>query len=191
MAVVVVGGGARGVGKTALVCGVISALPEFAWIAVKVSNHTHSDLAPIYEEIADGEAAGQRSGGGNPGSGEEADTARYLAAGAWRAFLVSASDAEFEERLRGLETRVGPKANLIFESNRVLRHVRADVCLAIEADAARKPSFALVEMARQAKVRRAGRAGDEFMPGAEAVFQLAEFARISEPMRTWLRERLG
>jgi hypothetical protein len=194
MAVVVVGGGARGVGKTTLVCGVICALPEFAWIAVKVTTHAHSGLAPVYEEIVNREAGGERSGGWIPAAGREADTdtARYLAAGARRAFLVSASDAEFEERLRALQARVGPDANLIFESNRMLRHLRADVCLAVRADGLEKPSFALVEIAKQATVRRAAASGgDEIMPGAETVFQLAEFARISEPMRTWLCARLG
>ena len=46
MAVVVVGGGGRGVGKTALVCGVIAALPEMQWVAVKIAGHEHGLRTP-------------------------------------------------------------------------------------------------------------------------------------------------
>ena len=38
MAVIVVGGGGRGAGKTALVCGLMRALPEIAWTAMKVTH---------------------------------------------------------------------------------------------------------------------------------------------------------
>src|ERR1700678_2626146 len=41
MAIIVVGGSNRGVGKRALVCGVMAALPEYRWAAVKISSHLH------------------------------------------------------------------------------------------------------------------------------------------------------
>ena len=50
MAIIVVGGSNRGAGKTALVCGLIAALPEFHWIAVKVTDHDHGQPSPIWEE---------------------------------------------------------------------------------------------------------------------------------------------
>ena len=76
MAIIVVGGGGRGAGKTALVCGLMRALPEIPWTAVKITSHEHGHRAkPIFEETA-------------PGQGT--DTARYLAAGARRALLVTA-----------------------------------------------------------------------------------------------------
>lgn len=42
MAIIVVGGSNKGVGKTALVCGLIAALPEYRWAAVKISSHMHT-----------------------------------------------------------------------------------------------------------------------------------------------------
>ena len=42
MAIIVVGGSNKGVGKTALVCGLIAALPEYRWAAVKISSHMHA-----------------------------------------------------------------------------------------------------------------------------------------------------
>jgi len=188
MAIVVVSGSGRGAGKTALVCGLIAALPEFAWVAVKVTTHAHSVLARIYEEPVAENSCAQGFD-----AGQQTDTARYLAAGAWRAFLVSALDSELDKRLSELRGLVGLEANLLFESNRVLRHVQPDVCLAIEADAdaPRKPSFTLVERVKQATVRRAGfGAGDKVPGGAEPVFELTDFASIPESMQQWLRARL-
>ncbi|HEY1767367.1 MAG TPA: hypothetical protein VGG26_06910 [Terracidiphilus sp.] len=179
MAIVVVGGGARGAGKTALVCGLIAALPEFSWIAVKITGHMHGDGTAVREESV---------------AEQGTDTGRYLAAGARRAFLVSALDAELGERLCELETLAGPKAHFVFESNRVLGLLRADLGLAIEPEAGTptKPSFALIERDRHASVRRAG-AGDEekFLAGAQPEFLLRDFARIPGWMQEWLRERLN
>jgi hypothetical protein len=178
MAVLVVGGNGRGVGKTALVCGLIRALPEFSWMAVKITNHAHGDWPALYEEAA---------------AGQGTDTGRYLAAGARRAFLVTAGDGDFGERLSELRKFLGPEPNLIFESNRILRFLEPDLCVAIEPEAStpRKSSFSLVEREKHASVRRArnGSAG-QFLPGPQPVFELAEFERLSEPMRRWLRERL-
>lgn len=41
MAIIVVGGSNRGVGKTTLVCGLIAALPEYRWNAIKITTHDH------------------------------------------------------------------------------------------------------------------------------------------------------
>jgi hypothetical protein len=49
MAVIVVGGGGRGAGKTALVCGLMRALPEIKWTAVKITTHEHGKETPIWE----------------------------------------------------------------------------------------------------------------------------------------------
>jgi hypothetical protein len=205
MAIVVVGGCERGVGKTALVCGVLSALPEFAWIAVKVTAHGHAGDARIRgkkaggiakgiaEEIAGGKDTRETSAARGSAAEQGSDTARYLAAGARRAFLLTADDCELGERLSDLASSLGPRSNLIFESNRVLGHLRADLCLAIEPEsgAARKASFVLVERAALAWMRRVGADGTEKLrPGPQPVFKLAEFERISAPMQHWLRAHL-
>ncbi len=59
--IIVVGGNARKVGKTSLVCAIIRAFPEAEWRAVKVSPHEHT--------------------------GEGGDTERYRQAGACEAAL--------------------------------------------------------------------------------------------------------
>jgi hypothetical protein len=183
MAIIVVGASARGAGKTALVCGLIAALKEFDWVAVKITTHAHASLARVHEETAGEESA----------AGQGTDTARYLAAGARRAFLISALDAELGERLSEFGKLVEAEANLIFESNRVLRHLQPDLCLAIEPDAGapRKSSFVLVDREKQVAVKRAKPGtGDRVQPGVHPVFELTQFERLSEPMRQWLRQRL-
>jgi len=133
MAIIVVGGSNRGVGKTALVCGLIAVLPDYRWTAVKITTHNHQQpVSPGRENIAEGPAADaphplrapffrqifeRRSGetAGAPESapanrpiweettpGDETDTARYLAAGAARALLVSVPDGELAERRAAL-----------------------------------------------------------------------------------------
>lgn len=69
-----IAGSGRGAGKTAVGCALIAALPEYRWIAVKVSPHRHDLPDGLWEETD---------------RHSEKDTGRYLAAGAWRSFLVS------------------------------------------------------------------------------------------------------
>jgi molybdopterin-guanine dinucleotide biosynthesis protein len=178
MAIVVVGGSSRGVGKTALVCGIIAALPEFRWTAVKITTHAHGQPAAIWEERV---------------AGQGTDGARTLAAGAERAFLVTAEADELAGTARALLQTLradDPAVQVIFESNRIVEHVRPDVCLAVAADAEkeRKPSFALIEHQKDAVIARASQ--DSARSGAVPVFHLAAFEKISAEMRAWLRERL-
>jgi molybdopterin-guanine dinucleotide biosynthesis protein len=72
MPIFVVGGSGRSVGKTTLVCGLIAVLPEYRWIAMKITRHVHGERKPVWEETEPGEGT---------------DTARYLAAGAQQHFL--------------------------------------------------------------------------------------------------------
>jgi len=176
MAMIVVSGGGKDVGKTSLVCGLIAALPEFAWAAVKITNHAHGKAEPVWEETT---------------PGAETDTARYLAAGARRAFLITAEEVELPQRIEELQARLEVGAHLIFESNRVLRHVRPDVILTVEGalDDAHKPSFR--EAAHQTTARVAASKRNATVAGATPLFQLAALERISTGMRRWLREQLA
>jgi len=189
MAIVVVGGSRRGVGKTALVCGLIGALPEFRWTAVKITNHLHGRAEHLWEEVT---------------AGNGSDTARYLAAGAQRALLATVSlDAPAPQRdfallLAGLKAKLEPGANIILESNRVLEYLQPDLCLMVRAGADRtvegpaKPSFSLAARRAQAVVEQAG--ADRMLrggPESKPVFQLADLERVSPEMRTWLLLKLA
>jgi Ni2+-binding GTPase involved in maturation of urease and hydrogenase len=177
MAVVVVGGGGRGAGKTALVCGVIAALPERKWMAVKIAGHTHGAEQRVYEES-------------EPGEGK--DTARYLAAGARRAFLLTADDDEgMRAALNGLSQLIERGDDLIIESNRALNFLTPDVCMVVRAgsDAAEeKASFGTAISVADAVV--VGCSADGFRDGLLPEFELARLERISPVLERWIRGRL-
>jgi hypothetical protein len=175
MAIIVVGGSGRGAGKTALVCGLIRALPEFAWTAVKITSHGHGRARPVFEETA---------------AGQGIDTARYLAAGARRALLVTAGDDALGPIVQQILGECAPPGCVIFESNRVLRYLHPDLCLAAASilKGERKPSFDLVEQRMDALVELAGH--DHVVASGKIAFHLASLERISPPMTAWVRERL-
>ena len=177
MAVVVVGGGSRGVGKTALLCGVIGALPEMQWVAVKIAGHEHGLELPVWEESVPGEGT---------------DTARYFAAGARRAFLLTAADGpEIKVALEQLRERVERNANLLIESNRVLEFVRPDLCLLVRSDAdieEAKASFNSVSDQADAVIIPG--TVNVFRDGTQPEFKLARLERISPELEHWIRGRL-
>ncbi|HEX4757150.1 MAG TPA: hypothetical protein VH308_04175 [Terracidiphilus sp.] len=181
MAIVVVGGSGRGVGKTTLICGLIAALPERSWIAVKISSHVHGTAHPMWEEKE---------------SGQGTDTARYRTAGARRAFLLSAPDGTALQRvLDQLWAECEAGANFIFESNRILEYVRPDLCLMVRGGTEPKPSFlSAVRVADAIVVRaKADQVPSENLAGRRRpipVFHLASLEQISPAMRNWASEKL-
>ncbi len=181
MAIIVVGGGGRGAGKTALVCGLIRALPEISWIAVKITTHDHGKPAPIWEETA---------------PGQWTDTARYLAAGARRALLVTAGAMGSDEVALGpivqqILRECPATGGVIFESNSVLGHVRPDVCFCAATSpwAEMKASYDLLLEHADAMVELAGH--DHMIEAEKITFRLAAMERVSPVMVDWMRERLS
>ena len=176
MAVIVVGGGGRGAGKTALVCGLMRALPEIQWTAVKITTHGHGEAAPIWEETTPGDTT---------------DTARYLAAGARRALLVTASESELGSVVQQLLEGHPAPAGVIFESNSVLHHVVPDVCFCAATSpwASLKASHDLLLEHASAMVELAGH--DHIIEAERITFRLASLERVSPVMVDWLQERLS
>jgi len=120
MAIVVVGGQARNVGKTSLVANLIRAVPERRWTAVKITHHEH-DLPPgaSYVIREDSDASG------------DGDTARYLRAGARRALLLSAHPGCLADAMPELRRELGRADDVILESNSVLEFLEPDIYLAV------------------------------------------------------------
>lgn len=190
MAIIVIGGGGRGAGKTALVCGLMRALPEIEWTAVKITTHEHGKSTPIWEETTPGDAT---------------DTARYLAAGARRALLVTVSEDAMEPDPKAHNaggTALAPivekilgerpsRGGLIFESNSVLAHVQPDICLCAATSpwSRLKGSYELLLAHADAMVELAGH--DHIIEAEEITFRLGSLERVSPVMVEWVRERLA
>lgn len=131
MAVVVVGGHTRNIGKTSVVAGLIAALPECAWTAIKITQYGHGvcsangepcDCATADHTIAVSEERERASG---------TDSSRYLAAGAARSFWVRTQQGELNEAMPHVRRLIAGAANTVIESNSVLRFLRPDVALSV------------------------------------------------------------
>jgi hypothetical protein len=187
MAIIVVGGSAKGVGKTTLVCGLIAALDRFHWTAVKITTDAHQGLPPIHEEKS---------------AGPETGTARYLAAGAARAFLLTVPpQRNLAQVLDEFWPRIGRGANFIFESNRAMDFVEADLRLLVDgrsttARTEPKPSFWGAMLLADALVVRAD--ADSVVSGdsvygepARPIFHLKHLDNISAEMKRWIEKCPG
>ena len=131
MAIVVVGGHSRNIGKTSVVCRVISAFPECRWTAVKITQYGHGvcsangepcDCATADHTIAISE---ERDAAGR------GDSSRYLAAGAVRSLWVRTRQGQLAEAMPRVRTEIGRAENAILESNSVLRFLKPDLYLAV------------------------------------------------------------
>ncbi len=131
MAVVVVGGHSRNVGKTSVVAGVISALREMNWTAFKVTQFGHGMCSangePCDCETAEHLVAVSEERDGATGT----DSARYLAAGAVRSFWVRTRQGDLAEAMPRIRKELAGAENAILESNSILRFLRPDIYLSV------------------------------------------------------------
>lgn len=97
--ILIVGGNARNVGKTTLVCRLIAATPQARWIAVKISGHPHGEDRPRM-----------------PLAGKIPATDAFRAAGADEVHLLHETAAERAM----LDELVARGRNVIIESNRAV-----------------------------------------------------------------------
>ena len=131
MTLVVVGGHSRSVGKTSVVAGLISALPNYEWTAAKITQYGHGICS------ANGEACDCATGDHSWAITEErdrtgeSDTSRFLLAGASRVFWVRTEQGRLAEAMPTLRDRLKSARNMIIESNSVLKFLRPDLYLTI------------------------------------------------------------
>lgn len=132
MALVVVGGHSRSVGKTSVVAGLIAALPEFHWTALKITQFGHgicsADGKPCDCDTGDDHFRAiseerDRSG--------ETDSSRFLVAGAARSLWVRTRQGRLGEAMPDLERKIAEAENVIMESNSILRFKRPDIYLTV------------------------------------------------------------
>jgi hypothetical protein len=131
MGMVIIGGHSRNVGKTSVVAGLISAMPEMNWSAVKITQYGHgicsADGAPCDCATDDHSWAvteeRDRSG--------ESDTSRFLVAGAKRVYWTRTRQGMLAEAIPRIRQIIADAENVIFESNSLLKFVRPDLYLTV------------------------------------------------------------
>lgn len=131
MSLIVIGGHTRNVGKTSLMAGVIGALRERNWTAVKISQYGHGvcsvDGKPCACQVEEHPWAVTQVYDGEGDS----DTSRFLAAGAAKALWVRCQQGRLEEAMPAFQQRIAGDENVIIESNSVLRFLQPDVYLTV------------------------------------------------------------
>ena len=131
MAIIVIGGHSRSVGKTSVVAGLISALPEFNWTAVKITQYGHGICS------ANGEACDCATADHSWAISEDrdrsgdSDTSRFLVAGAVHALWARTEQGRLAEAMPALRQRLEGSSNVIIESNSVLKFLRPDLYLTL------------------------------------------------------------
>ena len=131
MAIVVVGGHTRNIGKTSVAAGLIAALPERRWTAVKITQFGHGVCSangePCDCETADHTIAISEERNAATGT----DSSRYLAAGAVRSFWVRTRQGQLHEAMPRLRQLLAEHENVILESNSVLRFLQPNLYLSV------------------------------------------------------------
>lgn len=131
MALIIIGGHSRSVGKTSVVAGLIAALPEYNWTALKITQYGHGvcskDGEPCHCATDDHSWAISEEHDHSGGS----DTSRFLAAGAARAWWVRTEHGRLAEAMPAIRRRLGESQNAILESNSILKFLRPDLYLTV------------------------------------------------------------
>jgi hypothetical protein len=131
MAILVVGGHSRNIGKTSVVAGLIAAMPEMRWTAFKVTQFGHGVCSangePCDCETGDHTVAVSEERDGSSGT----DSGRYLAAGAVRSFWVRTRQGQLAEAMPRIRKELERAENAVIESNSILRFLRPNVYLSV------------------------------------------------------------
>jgi hypothetical protein len=132
MALVVIGGHSRSVGKTSVVAGIIAALPEFHWTAMKITQFGHgicsADGKPCDCATTDDHFKGLSDEKDLSG---ESDTSRFLVAGAARAVWVRTRQGMLGEAIPDIQRRMAGAENVIMESNSIMGFLTPDLYLTV------------------------------------------------------------
>lgn len=135
MAVVVVGGHTRNIGKTGVVVGLLRGLAEMRWTAVKITQFGHGVCSANGEacecETADHTVAVSLERDGSSGT----DSARYLEAGAARSYWVRTRQGQLVEGMPHVRKMIAAAEaageHVLVESNSVMRFLRPDVYVSV------------------------------------------------------------
>lgn len=128
---VIVGGQCRQVGKSSLVVDLIRAHPERRWTAVKITPYAvegcplkgrRCGCASFEHTVAIREEKNRRSG---------SDTARFLSAGAKRAWWVQTKAGRLSDGLPQIEKALARAADVIIESDALVKFWEAELFLIV------------------------------------------------------------
>ena len=131
MSIVIIGGHTRSVGKTSVVAGLIAALRDLHWTALKITQYGHGVCS------ANGEACDCATADHSWAVTEErdrsgeSDTSRFLVAGADHSWWVRTQQGHLAEAMPRIRQILAGAENAIIESNSILRFLKPDLYLTV------------------------------------------------------------
>jgi hypothetical protein len=131
VAIVVVGGHSRSVGKTSVVAGLIAALPEYDWTAFKITQYGHGICSQNGESCHCATDDHSWAISEEKDRAGDSDTSRFLAAGAAQAWWVRTEQGRLAEALPTIRRKLAESHNAILESNSILKFVKPDLYLTV------------------------------------------------------------
>src|SRR3979490_1248486 len=127
MAIVVIGGHSRSVGKPSVVAGLIAALSKYDWIALKITQYGHGVCSLNGESCHCATDDHSWAISEEKNRSGESDTSRFLVAGAKRVWWVRTEQGRLAEAMPTVRRRLADAENVILESNSILKFVRPDL----------------------------------------------------------------
>src|SRR5690349_19435897 len=126
MALIVIGGHSRNVGKTSVVAGLIAALPDYHWTAFKITQYGHGVCSANGEPCHCATDDHTWSISEEKDKSGESDTSRFLVAGAARVWWVRTQSGRLAEAMPTIRGKLAAAENTILESNSILKFLRPD-----------------------------------------------------------------
>ena len=131
MSLIVVGGHSRSVGKTSVVAGLIAALPEFHWTAMKITQYGHGICSANGKECHCATDDHSWAVSEERDLAGESDSSRFLVSGAKRSLWVRTRQGMLAEAMPRIREELTSAENAILESNSILRFLRPDLYITV------------------------------------------------------------
>jgi molybdopterin-guanine dinucleotide biosynthesis protein len=141
MKIVMIGGHTRNIGKTSVVEGIIRAMPEMRWTAVKITQFGHGVCSVNGESCGCAVTEHQFSISEERKKDSGTDTARFFAAGARRSLWVRTRQGDLMSALPSLKQEIENEEFVIVESNSLRRFLKPTLYIQLLDDL--NPDFKL------------------------------------------------
>jgi len=131
MSTIVIGGHSRNLGKTSVVAGLIAALREYQWTAVKITQFGHGVCSVNGESCDCATDEHTQAISEEKSRAGDSDTSRFLVAGAARSLWIRTKQGWLAEAMPDVRARLGDAKNVIIESNSVMKFLRPDLYIPV------------------------------------------------------------
>ena len=131
MSLVVVGGHTRNIGKTSVAAGLIAALPQLNWTAMKITQHGHGICSAVGEPCDCAVEYDHPYAISEETAPTASDSGRFLAAGARRSFWLRTAVGQLGNAAGVIRKIMAESENTIVESNSIMQFWRPDLYVVV------------------------------------------------------------